>query len=112
MTSAATGIATGVTSSNDPARLTRQAVMATGTTSAATANPVTRGADRTPMRPTARIARNTHITKAAARANGSSARNSAPRTPKDAQNRGAGVASGSRTSGMASQQAAKAAAMA
>ena len=59
-----------------------------GTTSAASASASTIGAARVPRRATLIAVRYRHITNAAARANGSSATNSAKQMPYSVQNRG------------------------
>ena len=82
---ATTGIATGVTSSNEAPRLTCQDGIATGTISAASAKAATSGTDRRPRRATLRIVRKTKATNPAARENGSSATDSASSRPKYAQ---------------------------
>ena len=61
-------------------RLSCQEGMATGTSSAASASAMTTGR-RGPEAATVRIVMYTHMTNAAARANGSSATNSATRMP-------------------------------
>src|SRR6516165_8104600 len=103
--SATTGIAMGVTSANDLARLTCQGLTATGTSSAASAVTATNGAERAPRRATASSVRNTHKTKPAARANGISATVSATRSAYQAQNRSPLVCPDS-TKGVTSQHAA------
>lgn len=105
---ATTGIATGVTSANDLARLTCQDPTATGTSSAAMDITATIGAERRPRRATVRIVRYTNRTKPAARAKGSSATVSATSSAYQAQNRRPPVSGGS-MAGVASQHAAKAA---
>ena len=105
---ATTGIATGVTSANDLARLTCQDPTATGTSSAASAIAATNGAERAPRRATVSSVMYTNRTKPAARAKGSSATVSATSSAYQAQNRRPLVLGGS-TAGVTSQHAAKAA---
>src|SRR5215469_7938368 len=110
VTTATTGIATGVTSSKEAPRLTCQDGITTGTTSAATEKATTSGTDLRPRYPTLSMVRKMNATNPAARANGSSASDSASRMPKQAQNARPDVGC-DMSSGAASQHAANTARM-
>jgi hypothetical protein len=86
-TIATTGIATGVTVPQVSPRSSCQDGITLGTSSAATASASTIGAARVPRRATLSAVMYRHRTKAAARANGTSARNNAKQMPYRVQNR-------------------------